>query len=137
MGGFPCALDSNSCGSNNRAMIIKHYHHVLKPWPQTINVGASSERKAVIIFDGRPLYLNIDLIKELGWGGGWYGMVVPLNMTNTSHKTNVKDMVTFGNCKRQDFKMLKKSYNGASHSRVTPTVSREKDCPHPLKKSLG
>ena len=59
-------------------VIIKHYHCVLNPWLQTINGSASSERKALILFDGCPSHLNIDLIKELGGDG----MVVLLHMTD-------------------------------------------------------
>ena len=89
---FPDFLDSNACGSNNGAMIIKHHHHVLKLWLQTINDSEVSYKKALIIFDGFTLHLKIDLLKDMGG----CGMVVLLCMTNTSHKTNVEDLVTFG-----------------------------------------
>ena len=85
IGGFPSILDSNDCRSNDGAMIIKHYHRVLKPWLQTINVSMSSESKALIIFDECPSHLNIDMLKDLGGDG----MVVLPRMTNTSHDTNV------------------------------------------------
>ena len=81
IGGFPAVLDPNACRINDGAIIIKHYHHVLNIWLQTINVSVSSERKELIIFDGFPLHLNIDLLKELGG----YSMVVLFRMTNTSH----------------------------------------------------
>ena len=55
-------------------------------------LSASSERKALPIFDGCPSHLNIDLLKELGG----YGMIVLIHMTNTSHETNMKDLVSFG-----------------------------------------
>ena len=66
IGNFYAVLDSNACGSNYGAMIIKHYHCVLKPWIQTINVSTSSKRKAVLIFDGCLYRLSIDILKELG-----------------------------------------------------------------------
>ena len=69
--GYPDVLDSNACGSNNGAMIIKHHHHVLKLWLQTINDSEVSYKKALIIFDGFTLHLKIDLLKDLG--GLWYG----------------------------------------------------------------
>ena len=90
--GYPDVLDSNACGSNDGAIIIKRHHHVLKLWIQTINDSEVSERKALLIFDGFTLHLKIDLLKGLGG----YGMVVLLCMTNTSHKTNVEDLMTFG-----------------------------------------
>ena len=61
------------------------------------NVNASSESKALLILDGCPSHLHIDLLKELGGDG----MVVLLRMTNTSHKTNVDDLVTFGIVKKE------------------------------------
>ena len=60
-------------------VIIKYYHRVLNPWLKAINGSAVSERKALLIFDGCPLHLNIDLLKELGGGV----IVVLLCMTNT------------------------------------------------------
>ena len=97
IGGFPAFLDSNACGRNCGEMIIKHYHCVLKPWIYTINVSAISERKSLIIFDGCPFHLNIDMLKELGVDG----IVVLLHMTNTSHETNVEDLVAFGIAKTE------------------------------------
>ena len=52
----------------------------------------SSDRKAVLIFDGCPSHLNIGLIKELVGDG----MVVLLLVKNTSHETNVEYMVNLG-----------------------------------------
>ena len=72
MGGFPAVVDSNSCGRNYGAVIIKHFHIFLKIWLQTINLSASSEMKALLVYGGCPLHLNIYLIKKLGG----YGMVV-------------------------------------------------------------
>ena len=94
IGDFPADLDSNACERNDGAMMIKYYYHVIKPWLQTINVSVSSEMKTLLIFDDCLSHLNIDLLKEMGGGGG--GMVVLLRMTNTSHETNVEDLVTFG-----------------------------------------
>ena len=54
IGGFTSIIDSKYWGINHGVMIIKHYHCVLKPWLQTIKVSASSESKAVLIFDGFP-----------------------------------------------------------------------------------
>ena len=93
--GFPAFLESNSCGSNYGAVIIKHYHFALNPWLHTINVSASIKKKALLIFDGCPSHLNIDTLKDMGR----YGMVVLIHMTNTSHDTNVEDLVTFGTAK--------------------------------------
>ena len=90
IGGFPSVLESNACGRNYGAIIIKHYQCVLKP--SQFFLSASSERKALPIFDGCPSHLNIDLLKELGG----YGMIVLIHMTNTSHETNMKDLVSFG-----------------------------------------
>ena len=104
IGGFPAVLDSNACGRNDGAMIIKHSYRVLDPWLKTINASASTERKALLIFDGFPSHLNIDLLKYLGGDG----MVVLLCMTNTSHETNVEDLVTFGIAKTE-FKNSKQS----------------------------
>ena len=73
-------------------MIIKHYYRVLNPWLQTINVSASSESKALLIFDGCPSHLKIDLLKYMEGDG----TVVPIHTTNTSHETNVEDLVTSG-----------------------------------------
>ena len=70
-------------------MIIEHYHRVLNPWLQTINVSASSERKVLLIFDGCLSELNIDLLKDMGEDG----MVVLIRMKNTSHETNMEDLV--------------------------------------------
>ena len=84
-------------------MIFKHYHCGLKPWLQTINVSASSERKALLIFDGYPLHLNIDLLKDLGG----YGMVVFIGVTNNSHNTNVEYMVAFGIAKTESQNAIK------------------------------
>ena len=92
IGGFPDFLYSNACRFNDGVIIIKHYHRVLNPWLQTINVSVSSERKELIIFDGFPLHLNIDLLKELGG----YVIVALLCMTNTLHETNVDYLVTYG-----------------------------------------
>ena len=78
-------------------VVIKHYHRALNSWLRTINVSANSERKAVLIFYVCPLYLNIDLIKDMGGDG----MVVLLNITNTSHETNVEYLVTFGIAKTE------------------------------------
>ena len=76
-------------------MILKHYHRVLKPWLQNINVSASSEMTALLIFDVCLLHLNIDLLKDMGADG----MLVLICMANTSHDTNVEDLVTFGTVK--------------------------------------
>ena len=92
IGNFYAVLDSNACGSNYGAMIIKHCHLFLNPWLQTINGSASSDMKALLIFDGCPSHLNIDLIKDLGRDG----MVVLLRTMNTSHDTNVEYLVNFG-----------------------------------------
>ena len=48
--------------------------------------------KALLIFDGCPSHLNIDLIKDLGRDG----MAVLLRTMNTSHDTNVEYLVNFG-----------------------------------------
>ena len=45
----------------------------------------------LLIFDGFPSHLIIDMIKYMGGDG----MVVLLRMTNTSKDTNVEDLVTF------------------------------------------
>ena len=103
IGGFPDVLYSNACGSNDGAIIIKHYHQVLNPWLKTINGSARSERKALIIFYGFTLHPNIYLLKEL-WGDG---MMVLLRMKNTSHETNVEELVTVVS-QRHNLKMLKK-----------------------------
>ena len=92
IGGFTAVLDSNARGRNNWAVIVKQFHRVLEPWPQTIKVSASSARKAVLIFDGFPSHLNIDLLNYLGL----CGMVVLLRMMNNSHETNVEDQMNFG-----------------------------------------
>ena len=72
-------------------MNIKHYHIFLNPWLQISNVSTSSERKEFLISDVCLSQLNIDPLKELGVDS----MVFLLVMENTSHKTNVEDMVTF------------------------------------------
>ena len=92
IGGFPDVLESNSYGRNYGAINIKHYHRVLNPWLQTINVSASNDMKEVLIFYGCPLHLSIYLIKDMGGDG----MVALIRMINTSHETNVEDLVTFG-----------------------------------------
>ena len=97
IGGFTAVLDSNARGRNNWAVIVKQFHRVLEPWPQTIKVSASSARKAVLIFDGCLPHLHIDMLKEIGGSG----VVVLLCMKNTSHKTKVEDMVTFGIAKTE------------------------------------
>ena len=84
-------------------MIIKHFHHVLNPWLQTINISEISDINSLLFFDGFPSHLNIDLLNDLGG----YGMLILLRMTNTSHVTNVEDLVTFGIAKI-DFKILNK-----------------------------
>ena len=89
--GFPTLLYSNDCRRNYGAIIIKYYYRVFKTWLQTINVSAISESKELIIFYGCPLHINIDLLKELRGDG----TVVLLRMTNTSHDTNVEDLVNF------------------------------------------
>ena len=79
IGGFTAVLESNNRRSNYGVMIIKDYHCVLKPWLLKINVSARSERRSLLIFDGYPSYLNLDILKDLGVDG----MVVLLRMTNT------------------------------------------------------
>ena len=74
-------LSENSNRSNDVTIIIKHYHHVFKPYLQTINFSSRSEMEAMIIFDGCISHLNIDLLKELGGDD----MVVLIRMTKTSH----------------------------------------------------
>ena len=69
IGGFTAVIYSNACNINDGAMIIKYYHRVLKPWLQTINVSASSYKRALVICYGCPSHLNIDLPKELGVRG--------------------------------------------------------------------
>ena len=91
IGGFPTLLYSNDCRRNYGAIIIKYYYRVFKTWLQTINVSEISESKELIIFYGCPLHINIDLLKELRGDG----TVVLLRMTNTSHDTNVEDLVNF------------------------------------------
>ena len=86
IGALTVVLDSNAFGSNDGEMIIKQYHHILKPWLQTINVNESSEIKAVLIFYGFLSHLTIYLLNELG----------RYVMTNNSHETNVEDLVNFG-----------------------------------------
>ena len=92
IGGFRSILYSNACSSNDGFVIIKHYHCILNPWLQTINVSVSSDSKSLLIFDGFLLHLNIDLLKKLGEDG----MLVLLCMTNTSHEINVVDLVNSG-----------------------------------------
>ena len=70
----------------------------------------SSERKSLLIFDGYPSHLNIDLIKELGGDG----MVVLLRTTKTSHETNVEALVTFG--------IAKKEFQNAKQSLMTENL---------------
>ena len=56
--GFTAVLDLNPYGSNDGAGIIKHYHCVLKPWLQTINVSASSDRKVLMLYANIPHILK-------------------------------------------------------------------------------
>ena len=68
IGGFTDVLDSNTCRINDRETIIKHYHCVLKPWQQNINVSARIKRKELLTFYGSLLHLKIDLLKYLREG---------------------------------------------------------------------
>ena len=84
--------------------LLKNYHFVLTTWLQTINVSTISQSKAVLIFDGCPLHLNIDILKNPGGDG-----MVDLSLTKkTSQKTNVEYLVTFGIAKTE-FKNSKQS----------------------------
>ena len=69
--GFPAFLESNSCGSNYGAVIIKHYHFALNPWLHTINVSASIKKKALLIFDGCPI--APEYLSAKGAWVVWYG----------------------------------------------------------------
>ena len=89
---FPDFIDANTCGINDGEMVIKHYHHVIHAWLQSINVSANSESKSVLIFYGCLPHLNIDILKEMGGDV----MVVLIRMKDTSHETNVEDLVNFG-----------------------------------------
>ena len=81
-----CASEGDTCE------VLSSLYHELRSCIQTINVSAISERKIVLIFDGFPLHLHINLLKYLKGDG----MVVLLHMMNTSHNTYVEDMVAFG-----------------------------------------
>ena len=105
--GFPDFLDSKSCRSNDGAMIIKHYHCVLNPWVQTINVSTSSYWNAVLIFDGCLLHLNIYLLKDMGGDV----LMVLLSMTNTSYETNMEYLVNCG--------VIKTEFQNAKQSIMT------------------
>ena len=85
----------------------------------------------MLILDGCPSRLNIDLLKELGG----YGMVVLLCMMNTSHETNVEDLVTFG-IANTEFQNAKQPLMTEHHVLGNTDGLKREDLPCLLKQSL-